>query len=217
MQTKYLLALNAHEKIGSQTLKKALAAFDENPEKLWQADHHTLYEKLDKRIAGLVSEAKNQFSPEEEIEKLQKENIGYMTMYDKSYPALLKETPDHPAILYIRGDISAFKTPSLAVVGSRKFTHYGQKVGYQLAKKSAEAGLSIVSGLALGIDAVAHQAALDAGGITIGVLGCGLDKIYPASNLSLGREIIEKGGAIISELPPEQRQRLFSCRGRRRD
>lgn len=202
MQTKYLLALNAHEKIGSQTLKKVLASFEENPTKVWQADYHTLYEKVDQKIAQLVIEAKEQFNPDEEIEKLQRLNIGYITMYDKEYPALLKEVHDHPAILYIKGDITALKTPSIAVVGSRKFTHYGQKVAYDLSKKCAEAGLCIVSGLALGIDAVAHKAALDTGGITIGVLGCGLDTLYPASNLNLAKEIIEKGGAVISEFPP---------------
>lgn len=202
MQTKYLLALNAHEKIGSQTLKKALAAFDDNPEKLWKAGDNDIRKKIESKVANLIIEAKNQFDPEVEIEKLQKFNIGYMTMYDKNYPTLLKEIPDSPAILYIRGSISAFKNPSIGIVGSRKFTHYGQKVAYQLSKSCSEAGLSIVSGLALGIDGVAHKAVLDAGGITIGVLGCGLDKIYPASNLNLAREIIEKGGAIISELPP---------------
>lgn len=202
MQTKYLLALNAHEKIGSQTLKKALAPFEDNPEKLWKAGDSEIRKKLDSKIAELIIEAKNQFTPEEEIEKLQKFNIGYITMYDKEYPKLLAEAPDGPAILYIRGSLAALKIPSIGVVGSRKFSHYGQKVAYQLSKSCSEAGLGIVSGLALGIDAVAHKAVLDVGGITIGVLGCGLDRIYPASNLALGREIIEKNGAVISEFPP---------------
>jgi len=202
MKTEYLLALNAHEKIGSQTIKKALASFDEDIEKLYSASTSELNSKLGNKIAGYITEAKNNFNAEEEIEKLQRLNIGYMTLYDKNYPPLLKETPDFPAILYIRGDISALKLPSIAVVGSRKYSLYGKKVAYSLSKKISEAGLSIVSGLALGIDAVSHRAALDAGGITVGVLGCGLDKIYPASNLSIGREILEKGGAIISEFPP---------------
>ncbi|MCL5410350.1 MAG: DNA-processing protein DprA [Patescibacteria group bacterium] len=200
--SRYLLVLNAHEKIGSQTLKKALAPFEDNPEKLWKAGESEIRKKLDSKIAELIIEAKNQFTTEEEIEKLQKFNIGYITMYDKSYPKLLAEAPDGPAILYIKGNLSALKKPSIGVVGSRKFSHYGQKIAYQLSKSCSEAGLGIVSGLALGIDAVAHKAALDVGGITIGVLGCGLDRIYPASNLALGREIIEKNGAVISEFPP---------------
>ncbi|MFA4996203.1 MAG: DNA-processing protein DprA [Patescibacteria group bacterium] len=200
--SQYLLALNAHEKIGSQTIKKALAPFGDNAEKLWKVGDSEIRKKLDSRIAELIIEAKNQFDPLAEIKKLQKLNIGYMTMYDKEYPKLLAETSDGPVVLYIRGDINALKVPSIGVVGSRKFTHYGQKVAYQLSKSCSEAGLSIVSGLALGIDTVAHRAALDVGGITVGVLGCGLDRIYPASNLMLGKEIIEKGGAVVSEFPP---------------
>ncbi len=202
MQTKYLLALNAHEKIGSQTLKRALAPFGSNPEKLWNADESILRKSLDEKTANLVIEAKKQFNPEQETEKLQKFNIGYTTIYDKQYPALLKEAHDHPVILYIKGNIAALRMPSIAVVGSRKFTHYGQKVAYKLSKSCSEAGLCIISGLALGIDAVAHKAVLDASGVTVGVLGCGLDQIYPASNLNLGKEMLEKGGAIVSEFPP---------------
>ena len=200
MQSEILLALNAHEKIGSQTIKKALASF-ENPEKLWKAKYDDLIQKLGDKIAHYIIEAKEQFDPEEEIAKLQKLNIGYMTMYDKEYPPLLKETPDCPAILYIRGNIEALKLPGIAVVGSRKYTQYGRKAAYELSKSCSEAGLSIISGLALGIDAVAHKAALDAGGITVGVLGCGLDKMYPATNHALAKEILERGGASISEFP----------------
>lgn len=183
-------------------MKKALAPFDNNPEKLWRVNDNILRKSLDEKTANLIIEAKKQFSPEEEMEKLEKFNIGYITMFDKAYPKLLKEAHDHPVVLYIKGNFEALKVPSIAVVGSRKFTHYGQKIAYQLSKALSQAGLGIVSGLALGIDAVAHKAALDATGVTIGVLGCGLDKIYPASNLMLGKEILEKGGAIVSEFSP---------------
>ena len=116
MQTKYLLALNAHEKIGSQTIKKALAPFGDNAEKLWRAGDGEIRKKLDSRIAELIIEARNQFTPEEEIEKLQKFNIGYMTMYDKEYPKLLAEVPDGPVLLYIRGSLSALKIPSIGIL-----------------------------------------------------------------------------------------------------
>jgi len=202
MKTEYLLVLNAHEKIGSQTIKKALASFEDDVEGLFSAGNAELSQRLGQKIADLIIEARSQYTVEGEIDKLQKLNIGYMTMYDKNYPPLLKETPDCPAILYIRGNIEALKMPGVAVVGSRKFTQYGKKVAYNLSKNMADAGLSIISGLALGIDAVAHKAALDAGGITIGALGCGLDKIYPATNFALGREILEKRGAVVSEFPP---------------
>lgn len=200
IDTKYLLALNAHIKIGSQGLKKILDAFD-SPEEAWQASENEIRSKLIERLAELFIEARAKYDPEKEAEKLHKYDVGYITMYDKKYPKILAELPDCPAILYIKGDVSALNKVGLAVVGSRKYTLYGKKVAYDLAKKCAEAGLVIVSGLALGIDAWAHQGALDAGGLTVGVLGCGLDNIYPISNFQLGKSILENGGAIISEFP----------------
>lgn len=196
----FLLALNCHPKIGSQTLKKILAAFDDNIEKAWQANQAQLKKRLDQKIVDLILEAREKYSPEKEITKLQKLNIGYFTIFDKEYPLQLKELPDAPVLLYVKGDAEILKTPSLAVVGSRKFTQYGKSVGYKLSEEAALSGLTVVSGLALGIDAIAHQATLDANGKTIGVLGCGLDRIYPVANFNLGKKIIDSGGAIISEL-----------------
>ena len=197
---KYLLALNAHPKIGSQTLKKILAAFD-YPELVWRFPAQKLKTKLEEKYINLVFEARANYDPDDESDKLKKLDLGYMTMYDESYPRQLLELPDCPAILYIKGDYNVLKAISLGVVGSRKYTNYGKKSAYDLSRKCAENGLTIISGLALGIDTFAHQAALDAGGKTIAVLGCGLDQIYPASNFGLGKEIIGKGGAIISEFP----------------
>lgn len=202
MQAKYLLALNAHEKIGGQTIKKVLAAFDENVENFWKATDHEIKQKLGDKIADLAIESRKLYDPDREIEKLGKLDIGYMTMYDKCYPELLLEIPDHPAVLYIKGNIDSLKKPGIGVVGSRKYSRYGQSVADKLTKQCSESGLTIISGLALGIDAIAHRAALESNGITIGVLGCGLDTIYPISNSNLAREMIEKGGAVISEFPP---------------
>jgi DNA processing protein len=198
--TKYLLALNAHPKIGSQTLKKALVPFA-NPEELWLASQSDLAKKLDPKIAGLIFEAREKYSPEEEIAKLQKFDIGYVTYYDREYPPLLKELPDCPMILYVRGEIKALSKKGIGVVGSRKYSNYGKIVASTLSAECTAGGLSIISGLALGIDAFAHEAALQVGGTTVGVLGCGLDKIYPISNYQLGRRVIESSGAIISEFP----------------
>jgi len=199
---KYLLALNCHQKIGSQRLKKILAAFDDNIEKAWKSSNSEIDRKLEPEIALLLKESQKLFDPVREIEKIKKLNIGYITIFDKEYPPQLKELPDAPVILYVKGNVKILKEPSLSVVGSRKFTPYGKMVAYKLSKESAEAGLVIVSGLALGIDAVAHSAALNANGKTIGVLGCGLDRFYPANNIMLAKKIIETGGAIVSELSP---------------
>lgn len=115
---------------------------------------------------------------------------------------MLKEIPDPPKELYILGDLGKLlDSPKLAVVGSRKVTPYGRGATEELVQAVTSRGVVIVSGLALGVDAIAHKAALDAGGKTIAVLPCGLDKPYPATNRQLARRILEQGGALISEYP----------------
>jgi DNA processing protein len=118
-----------------------------------------------------------------------------------AYPALLRESPDAPALLYVRGDISALAEPQLAMVGSRNPSAGGRATARDFAACFARAGLSITSGLALGIDTACHEGALAAQGPTIAVLGCGLDAIYPPENRALA-ERIAAGGALISEFPP---------------
>lgn len=107
-----------------------------------------------------------------------------------------------PKILYFRGKIPENRVKTVAIVGSRRNTHYGEEITYKLAYDLAKNGTIIVSGLAYGVDSIAHRAALDAGGVTIGVLGTPIDQIYPVRHTSLAREIVEKGGAIISEYAP---------------
>lgn len=202
MQNKYLLAFNAHPKIGSKTLKKIIYAFDGKMELAWSALQSELEKKLEQKVVDLVIESRRDYNPDSEVEKLQKLDIGYITMYDKSYPPLLLETPDCPVILYVKGEVNCLKNANIGVVGSRKYSNYGKVMAEKFSKECVKSGLTVGSGLALGIDAIAHRAALDAGGITIGVLGCGLDQIYPISNVNLAREIIQNNGAIISEFPP---------------
>ena len=198
---KYLLALNAHEKIGSQTLKKVLAAFP-NLEEVWRGSEASLASRLDPKIVSLIIDAKKLYDPDRELEKIIKNNIGYLTLTDRSYPPLLKEIYDAPVILYIQGNAEALKVNSLSVVGSRKYTIYGKRIVRELVKSCVNGGLSIVSGLALGIDGEAHRMALENNGVTVAVLGCGLDRIYPSSHQNLAYEIIEKSGAIVSEYSP---------------
>ena len=124
-----------------------------------------------------------------------------VTLVDDAYSPMLKEICDPPLALHVRGDASLLARPSIAVVGSRRASPYGVNAAAQLARQLAEAGIVVVSGLARGIDAAAHQAALDAGGTTIAVLGTGIDVVYPRSNASLFRRI-EEQGLIVSEFPP---------------
>ena len=135
---------------------------------------------------------------------------------DKNYPKLLKEIFDPPKELYVWGELKAEEKYPLAVVGTRKISNYGKQVAVPLVKTLANAGLTIVSGLALGIDGLAHQAALDVGGRTIAVLGSSLDIIYPALHKKLAENIANSGGAVISEYPPGTRPAKYTFPARNR-
>lgn len=129
-------------------------------------------------------------------------NMQKITPKEDTFPQKLLPIPDPPKELYVLGDLSSLlKNPCLAVVGSRKVTPYGRGVTENLVSAVAARGVTIISGLALGVDSVAHKAALDAGGKTIAVLPCGLDKPYPATHRQLARRILEQGGALVSEYP----------------
>jgi DNA processing protein len=125
----------------------------------------------------------------------------FLTALDDHYPALLTETNRFPPLIYIKGDPAALNTPQLAVVGSRNCSHYGRHWCEWFTQQLALSGLTITSGLARGIDGVAHHAALNIEGKTVAVLGSGLKHLYPKSHFALAEEIVEKGGAIISEFP----------------
>jgi DNA processing protein len=132
-----------------------------------------------------------------------------------SYPRLLRESPDAPAVLYVRGDVAVLGEPQIAMVGSRSCTAGGRDTAREFAGWFARAGLCITSGLALGIDTACHEGALAAGGLTIAVLGGGLGRVYPAENAGLA-ERISSQGAVISEFPPDTAPRgaLFPQRNR---
>jgi DNA processing protein len=128
--------------------------------------------------------------------------VKMLTLTSPLYPEYLRNIPTPPRQLYYLGDLPPLlDKPRLAIVGSRKVSAYGRSVTLSLSKKAAEQGIVIVSGLALGVDGLAHQGCLEAGGKTIAVLSCGLDRIYPATHTGLARQILERGGAIISEYP----------------
>jgi DNA processing protein len=136
------------------------------------------------------------------MEKLAKENVSVITIKDEKYPKLLREIYNPPALLYYKGRLEEDEF-AIAVVGTRKCTSYGKQVTSEITRDLANNGITIVSGLALGIDTLAHQAALEVNEKTIAVLGSGLDaqNIYPVTNCHLAEKIIETGGTLISEHP----------------
>lgn len=200
----YLVALSKFPKFGSKSLLKLKRAFS-NFEKAFKSNLDKLIKAgIDDNIAMEFISERSKIEPEKEWEKLEKENITVITIDDLTYPPLLKEIYDPPALLYIKGrwEKGLDEFP-LAVVGTRQITPYGRQTVLEIVAPLAQAGISIISGLAIGIDAAAHEAALGQNGRTIAVLGSGLDEenIYPTRNRQLAHRIIEKGGAVISEFP----------------
>lgn len=129
--------------------------------------------------------------------------INKIRPQEAKFTKVLESIALMPKILYYHGKIPEKRVPTVAIVGARRHTEYGKEVAYHAAYALATHGVAIVSGMAIGIDSVAHRAALDAGGLTLAVLGTPIDKIYPVQHTDLARRIVESGGAIISEYPPE--------------
>ena len=161
---------------------------------------------LDAKSAQSVATRKLAIDPDAELALLADHHIEAITWNDADYPALLKEIYDPPPVLYHRGALLAEDERSVAVVGTRKATAYGRQVAHRLSFDLAQAGVTVVSGLAYGIDGIAHRAALDAGRRTVAVLAGGLDGVYPRQHAKLAEEIAEKG-ALVSEYPLGNRPR----------
>jgi len=169
--------------------------------KAWSATGPELLKAgLDAAAAENIVASRPGINPDKDLALIDKYRITVITYESPDYPALLRETHDHPAVLYVRGRLDAADADSVAVVGTRKATSYGRQVTEDIVTSLAINGITIISGLARGIDTIAHRAALEAHGRTIAVFACGLDIVYPPENVKLARDILERG-ALISEHP----------------
>ena len=153
------------------------------------------------KVAHAIAAARTEINAEREISLCREKGVSIITENDPAYPRALSEIPDPPGVLFVRGEIKPQDAIGVAIVGSRHATSYGKQIAQQLAASLARAGMTIVSGLARGIDAAAHRGALEAGGRTIGVLGSGVLNIYPPEHAELALDVIHSG-AIVSETPP---------------
>jgi len=142
--------------------------------------------------------------------------IKSISGFEEGYLKPLSHLAQPPATLYIRGELPKKRAPTVAIIGTRRPTAYGKEITHQIASALARRGVVIVSGLAFGIDAAAHQAALDAGGTTLALMPGGLHEVYPRTHRQLGKDIVVHGGALISEYPPgtEARRYHFLARNR---
>jgi DNA processing protein len=198
----YWLAWAQVKGIGPHRLKR-LAEFFGSLERAWQEDELALQqvEGIGFNLAQSIQSARQQLLPEQILEQTLKPGIPFVTPADPGYPLLLWELPDPPPILYILGDCPTWEQPTIGIVGTRAPTAYGRHWTKQISAALAEAGCVVVSGLAAGIDGVAHQACLDASGRTLAVVGTGVDVVYPAQHRQLHQRI-QTQGAILSEYPP---------------
>ena len=185
--------------IGGETQRKLLAAFG-LPEQIFAANRSALRRIISDKAIDLLLETDNSSAVEAASLWAQQPGQHILTLADDDYPKALLDIPDPPTVLYARGRCELLAQPGLAIVGSRNATPQGESNARAFAAALAEEGLSIISGLALGIDAAAHRGALSAGGTTVAVIGTGADRLYPARNQALATEIAEKG-VILSEFP----------------
>ncbi len=199
---KYWNAFNQNLKIGPVRFQKIYNHF-ENLSAAWQASAQELSRAgLEPNVIDYFMVKRKEINPDAEMEKLYRENINIITIKNSVYPKILKEIYSPPALLYVKGQITEMDDISLGVVGTRKISAYGKIVAPDIINELAANKITIVSGLALGIDTIAHSTALNGGGRTIAVLGSGLDEksIYPYANKMLAQKIMENG-AVISEYP----------------
>jgi len=196
-----LLRLQSVPGMGPGRIRRLLAKFH-SPSAVLAAGLQDLMavDGIDRVLARNIRTKNNPDFAEEQVRCAGRLGLRLITFFDPEYPQNLKEIPDAPVVLYVRGKILPEDAIALGVVGTRQPSEYGRSAAHRLTKSLAEHGFTIVSGLARGIDTIAHRAALKIGGRTIAVLGSGLDQIYPAENKRIADQIAERG-AVISEMP----------------
>jgi DNA processing protein len=197
-----LVSLNLIPQIGSARLDELLGYFGQ-PQDIFNAGRDI----LERLVGGRISEGISSFDTgrlERDLDAAKKAGVEVVTFFDKGYPRNLRQIPGCPIVLYISGKITDDDVLSLGIVGSRRATLYGLNSAEKFSAEMASSGLTIVSGMARGVDTYAHRGALKAGGRTIAVMGSGFNHIYPPENRGLAEKIAENG-AVVSEFPMDAR------------
>ncbi len=195
------LALNFIPGVGPVLIKTLLDRFG-NPKHVFKASRRELarVDGIGERLAELIKESDVRGKVQRELKLIEELNASVVTLRDQSYPNNLRQIYDPPPLLYVRGALQAGDDLAISIVGSRLTSNYGRMITESIAGDLAKHGVTIVSGMARGIDSAAHRGALSVGGRTIAVLGCGVDIVYPRENRRLFEEITAHG-AVISEFP----------------
>jgi DNA processing protein len=211
----FVLGITKVKGIGPIKYQKLIARFG-NPRQAWDAKPKQWMQVLGDNAVSYEDFAnlKVSFDPKKFHEKLIDKNIKYLTIMDSDYPALLKEIYAPPPLLFYKGELKKSKL-NIAIVGSRKCSHYGKEVTNYLSGQLAKLDINVVSGMARGIDSLAHKGALAKGGYTTAVLGSGVDVIYPPENKALYQQIV-KQGVVFSEFHPKTTPEAYNFPARNR-
>lgn len=197
---KYWVGFNLVSSIGPAKLRALIDHFGDL-ETAWRADAGALREAgMDRRAIDNLVTTRAQIDLDHQVDEIERRGLTLLTWDDESYPSLLRQIYAPPPLLYVRGKLLPEDEWAVALVGTRRATTYGKQVARLLGQDLAHSGVTVISGLARGIDGEAHRAVLDAGGRTIAVLGCGLDQVYPPEHRNLAQAIVEQG-ALISDYP----------------
>jgi len=218
-----LIGLNLIPQMTPKRAKRLFASFG-SFEEIWGAPGARFGALFGSSVIGeALASGRSEEAIDAEIDRAEEAGIRIVTLVDEEYPRLLREIDDPPLVLYVNGPLSIDTSRTVAVVGTRRSTRYGATVAARMASQLALAGITVVAGMAAGVDAAAHQGALDVDGLTVAVLGSGADCPYPKRNTALYGQIAERG-AVVSEYPLgtrpakwtfPQRNRIISglCRG----
>ncbi len=211
---KYLYWLDRVKGLGPVSKRNLIDAFGEGEEVYKASDKHLQY-ILDARKLETLKMARMDVEIETAFHELQKNKIKMCCYHETNYPGKLINIPDPPFCLYYKGNLPDENIPSVAIIGARECSAYGEYIASELGKSLGLQGIQVISGMAKGIDGISQWAALEAGGVSYGVLGCGVDVCYPKSNHVLYEELLFKGG-ILSTYPPgtEPQAKLFPPRNR---
>ncbi|MGC6426557.1 MAG: DNA-processing protein DprA [Akkermansiaceae bacterium] len=216
-ETEALIALNQLPKIGPVKINTLVSRFGSAVQTL-QASQSELTQVagIGPESAGIIHDWESHADPSSEIALARERDIQIFTRDDANYPQRLRESHDAPVLLYVWGTLHARDDHGIAIVGSRRCTHYGRECARKFSFQLAQAGVTVVSGLARGIDTAAHEGALASQGRTIAVIGSGLMQLYPPENLGLAEKIADGHGAVVSEFPLKQApdKRTFPQRNR---
>lgn len=200
--------------LGNKSIDKLLCSGMKCKE-IYEADPKEFKGIIQPKMIANMEESKKNWNFEEEAKKLKDKGISFIPRIDKRFPEKLKNIPNPPFALYVKGNLPDPGKPSVAIIGARMCSDYGRQMARTFGRGLALAGVQVISGMARGIDGISQKAALEAGGESFGIVGCGADIIYPPENIEIYNQLCESGG-VISEYPPgtEPKANFFPLRNR---